>query len=93
MDKSLQTLGLAYRAKKIIFGEEVLNQISDVRLLIIANDISEKSKQRFLKKCEFYNIDYIDKFNCDEISKAVGKSKIKVVGLLDEGFKKSLLNK
>lgn len=93
MDKTLSTLGLAYRAKKIVLGEEVLNQISDVKLIVIASDISEKSRQRFIKKCDFYNIEYIDSFTGQEISNALGKNNIKVVGIIDEGFKKSLLNK
>ena len=29
MDKTLYTLGLAYRAKKLVLGEEVLNQIGE----------------------------------------------------------------
>ena len=92
MDNVLQTLGLAYRAKKIIFGEEVLENINDVKLLIIASDSSYKTKERYLKKCSYYKIDYIDKFNSGEISNALGKDNIKIVGVIDEGFKKSLLN-
>ena len=91
MDKTLSTLGLAYRAKKLVLGEEVLNQISDVKLIIIANDISENSRERFLKKCNFYNIEYIDRFTSSEISNALGKNNVKVVGIIDEGFKETLL--
>ena len=91
MDKTLSTLGLAYRAKKLVLGEEVLNQISNVKLIIIANDISENSRERFLKKCNFYNIEYIDRFTSSEISNALGKNNVKVVGITDEGFKESLL--
>lgn len=91
MDKTLSTLGLAYRAKKLVLGEEVLNQIGDIKLIIIANDISENSRERFLKKCNFYNIEYIDRFTSSEISNALGKNNVKVVGIADEGFKESLL--
>lgn len=91
MDKTLSTLGLAYRAKKLVLGEEVLNQIGDIKLIIIANDISENSRERFLKKCNFYNIEYIDRFTSSEISNALGKNNVKVVGITDEGFKESLL--
>ena len=93
MDKRLMTLGLAYRAKKVVFGEEVLEHISDVKLLIIASNISEKSRERFLKKCSFYGIEYIDCFTGEEISSALGKNNIKVVGIIDTGFKKSILEK
>ena len=91
MDRVLQTLGLAYRAKRVILGEDILDNISNVKLVIIASDISEKSRERFLKKCSYYEIKYIDSFSSDEISSALGKNNIKVVGIIDEGFKKSLL--
>ena len=93
MDRVLNTLGLAYRAKKVVLGEEVLNQIDKVKLLIIANDISDKSRERFLKKCSYYKIDYIDCFRSEDISNALGKETIKVVGIIDEGFRKSILKK
>lgn len=91
MDKRLSTIGLAYKAQKIVLGEEVLNQINKVKLLIIASNISIKSRERFLKKCDFYNIDYIDSFSCEELSKALGKKTIKVIGITDDGFKKSII--
>ena len=93
MDKMLTTLGLAYRAKKTVLGEEVLNQISNIKLMFIASDISEKSRERFEKKCSFYNIEHIDEFNGEQISNCLGKNNVKVIGIIDEGFKKSLLNK
>lgn len=93
MDNRLNTLGLAYRAKKIVLGEEVLNQIKLVKLMIISSNISDKSRERFLKKCHYYNIDYIDEFDYETISKALGKENVKVVGIVDEGFAKSILKK
>lgn len=93
MDRMLTTLGLAYRAKKTVLGEEVLNQISNIKLMFIASDISEKSRERFEKKCSFYNIEHIDELNSEQISNCLGKNNVKVIGIIDEGFKKSLLNK
>ena len=93
MDKALNTLGLAYRAKKTILGEDVLKLISKVKLLIIASDISEKSKERLIKKCFFYGIDYLDIYSSQQISNALGKNNIKVVGIVDEGFKELIFNK
>lgn len=91
MDKMLNTLGLAYRAKKVVLGEEVLENIKRVKLLFIASDISEKSRERFLKKCSFYSIEFINEFNSEELSNALGKQNVKVIGVIDEGFTKSLL--
>ena len=89
----LNTLGLAYRARKAVLGEEVLNRVNKVKLMFIASDISEKSRERYEKKCYFYGIDHIDDFSGEELSSALGKNNVKVIGVLDEGFKNALLKK
>ena len=91
MADKLKTLGLAYRAKKVVLGEEVLNRIDKVKLLFIASDISEKSRERYEKKCHYYKIGHIDDFSGEELSSALGKNNVKVVGILDKGFKDALL--
>lgn len=89
MDECLKLLGLIYRAKKMILSEdEVLNHLSEIKYMIIANDISIKSKERFLKKCSFYKIEYTDKFNTKELSTSIGKENVKVIGITDKGFVK-----
>jgi len=91
MDKTLSTLGLAYRARKAVLGEEVLNRIGKVKLMFIASDISEKSRERFEKKCHYYDIVHIDRFDSESLSDALGRNNVKVIGILDEGFKETLL--
>lgn len=93
MDKTLNTLGIAARAKKLIYGSEMLKTFDKVKLLIIANDISIKSKERFMKKCHFYNVPVIEDYDSETISRALGKRNVKAVGLTDEGFKKTILTK
>lgn len=93
MDSALQLLGLIYKAKKLIFGEEVLNRIDEIKLMIIANDISEKQRIRFEKKCHYYQIDVLSIFSSEQLQNALGKKNVKVIGIIDQGFKKSLLDK
>jgi len=93
MDSVSCLIGLMYKAKKVLLGESVLEDFSKVKYLIIASDISEKSKERYLKKCHFYNIDYLDRYDTSYLSNALGKKNVKVIGLIDEGFKESLLKK
>jgi len=93
MDKVLTLLGLAYRAKKVSFGEDVLDNLSKMHLLFIASDTSEKNRQRYLYKCEYYNLTYIDTYDSETLSRSLGKKNIKLVGINDVGFAKSLLNK
>ena len=93
MADMLNTLGLANRAKKVVLGEEVLNRIDKVKLMFIASDISEKSRERYEKKCHYYRIDHIDEFSGEQLSAALGKNNVKVIGVLDKGFKDALLKK
>lgn len=94
MDSALQLLGLIYKAKRMILSEdEVLNHLSEIRFMIIASDISIKSKERFLKKCSYYKIEYTDKYTTEQLSNSIGKDNVKVIGITDKGFVKSLKEK
>ena len=89
----LDLLGLAYRARKVVLGEMVLKKIRNVRLLFLASDISPKSKERFLKKCHYYQIAWIDSYSTDELSMALGKNNVRVIGITDDGFRQAILKK
>lgn len=93
MDDVLKILGLAYRARKAVLGEEVLNRIRKVRLLFLASDLSDKSRERFEKKCYFYELDHIDKYDCEELSNAIGRNNVKVIGITDDGFARLIMSK
>ena len=93
MTDVLDLLGLAYRARKVVLGEMVLKKIRNVRLLFLASDISPKSKERFLKKCHYYQIAWIDSYSTDELSTALGKNNVRVIGITDDGFSQAILKK
>jgi ribosomal protein L7Ae-like RNA K-turn-binding protein len=93
MDDVLKILGMAYRAKKVVLGEEVLNRIRKVRIMFLASDLSDKSRERFEKKCYFYEIDHIDRYDCEELSKSIGRNNVKVIGITDQGFADSIRSK
>lgn len=90
-DKILSLLGLIKRANRLILGEAILNQFKNVKFLFIASDASEKSKERYLKKCNYYNVPYNLSFTTDELSHALGKNNVKVIGVVDDGFKKAII--
>ena len=52
MDKVLGYLGLARRARKLIFGEEIFDSFASgkIKILFLANDMSESSFERYNKK-------------------------------------------
>lgn len=93
MNKTLQLLGLARRAGKILFGEEILEKFREgkIQIVFIASDISEKSRERILKKCSYYNTPYIDQFSAEELGTAVGKRNIRSLALTDRGFAENVL--
>ena len=93
MNRTLQLLGLARRAGKILYGEEILNQFREgkIQIVFIASDISEKSRERILKKCSYYNTPYTDVFSAEELSAAVGKRNVRSLALTDRGFAENVL--
>ena len=93
MDRVLSLLGLANRAKKVLFGETVLERIREVKLMFIASDASEKTKERFRRKCEYYSIIRLEDYSSEEISNALGKRIVMIAGICDEGFAKSFREK
>lgn len=90
----LKTIGLAYRAKMVAYGSQMsLNAIRNksAKLIIIAKDSANNTIKLITDKCKFYKVDYIFIDSSDDLSLAIGKPKIKVIAILDEGFKKLLL--
>lgn len=92
MDDVLQTLGFVRKAGKIILGEEVLKQASKIKLMFIASDISEKSRERLEKKCFYYQIKHVDSYTGKQLSDAIGRNNVKVLGIADRNFA-DMLNK
>ncbi|MDO4501459.1 MAG: 50S ribosomal protein L7ae [Erysipelotrichaceae bacterium] len=93
MDNVLSLLGLAYRANKLMFGETCLDNMQKVKFLFIALDASDKTKERYLRKCEYFKIPYTLKYSCEQLSTTLGKNTVKIVGITDKGFKDSLIKK
>lgn len=79
-------MGLSARARKISFGaDSVEMQIKKkkVKLIIIAEDSSERTKDKFKKLGEEYNIPYIIIGKIEEISNSIGKSNKAIIGIED----------
>ncbi len=93
MENRLKTLGLCARAKKLVYGEElVLENVRNGKchLIFIASDIGAVANKNVHDKAAFYNVDIIDSFCSEELSIALGVENRKVIGVLDEGFAKIL---
>ena len=91
--KILGLMGFAARARKIAFGaDSVENEIKKkkVNLIIIAEDASQRSKDKFIKLSEEYNIPIIIGGTIEEISKAIGKSNKAIIGIEEKNLSKEI---
>ncbi len=93
MNNTLKNLGLCARAKKLVYGEElVLESVRNGKcfLIFIASDSGAVAFKNVHDKAKYYNVDVIDTFNTSELSMALGQDNRKVIGVKDEGFAKIL---
>lgn len=92
MNKSyLNLLGIAYRARKCTLGEDLI--IKDIqnkkaKIVLIANDISDKTKKKMIDKCTTYEVDYIVVDDRETLGQAMGKSDRVAIAITDYGFAK-----
>lgn len=72
----LGMLGLAAKAGKITFGADSCKEAimkNKVKLIILAQDASERTKTKFIDMANKNNIPIYTISDMDEISKAIGK--------------------
>lgn len=92
MDK-LNLLGIAFKAGKLVHGTDLtLSAVrqNKVKLLILASDASENTKKQVRDKAAFYQVEVMDIFPSDALSKAIGKRNRMVLGILDKGIADSI---
>ncbi len=84
------------KAGKVCFGaDSVEDEIKrkKVKLLIIATDASERTKNKFIQLAQKEKIPVITYEIIDNLSKAIGKSNKAIVGIKDMNFAKSIQKK
>ena len=89
-------LGLTAKAGKIVSGtDSCLEMITKkkVKLIIVAEDSSERTICYFRKKCEQYKINFYVFGKKDELSKAIGKINKTVLGIKDKNFAETIQKK
>lgn len=85
-NKILGLIGLAARARKVCFGADSVEERTNkkkVKLLIIAEDASERTKDKFSKLAQKQNIPIIIIGEISILSKAIGKSNKAIIGIED----------
>ena len=84
--KILGLIGLSARARKISFGADSVEmeiKKKKVFLTIVAEDSSDRTKEKFRKICEEYEVPMIILGEIEELSKAIGKSNKAILGIED----------
>ena len=92
----LGLIGLAMKAWKIAFGADSVEESilkRKVKLVIVSEESSERTKSKFIKLCQNYNIPIIIDGNIDDLSKTIGKSNKAVIGIKDINFANSIQKK
>jgi ribosomal protein L7Ae-like RNA K-turn-binding protein len=94
MQKFLSMLGFAMKSGKIITGDdtcEMFMKKGKIKLLIVAADASENTKDKFRSKTTQYNVQLIEVSTKEELSQAIGKFNRAVIGITDRKFTNSLI--
>ena len=61
-----------------------------VKLMILAEDISENSRKKIMKEIRKYGVNHIEYGNSEELSHAVGASGRNVFAICDKGFAEAI---
>ena len=84
------------KAGKVAFGADSVEENITKRkakLIIISKESSERTKSKFIKLCQNYNIPIIIDGNIDDLSKTIGKNNKAVIGIKDINFANSIQKK
>lgn len=82
-------LGLAKAAGKVKAGTDFTVEAirtKEAKLVFLASDASLNTKKRVLDKAAFYEVQVLEVFDTETLSRAIGRSNIKALALTDQGF-------
>jgi len=92
--KGYDLLGLAQRAGKVQSGDaaaEAVIKKGKVKLVLLAVDASDRTKEHFTNLCRFKKIRWIESGEKERLGNALGKSPRSIVVVTDEGFARRLI--
>ena len=97
INKIYSMIGLAMKAGKVAFGSDMCEDKikrkdgKDVSLIIIAEDTSINTKDKFIKLASLYNINIVVFGKIGLLSSSIGKSNKGVFAVLDNGLGNKIL--
>ena len=96
MEKILGFIGIAKRAGKVSVGTFVCESAikSGVsRLIIIAEDASEKTKKSLKDACKFYEVPFFEFSDMGSLGRITGGGEKVVISVNDDGFAEAIQDK
>lgn len=87
--KALGLIGISAKAGKIAFGtDQVIEEIErgKVKLVILAEDASRKTKENFVLLCKRKSIKVIIYEKKENLSKAIGKQNKAIIAIKDKNL-------
>lgn len=88
-------LGIAQKAGKLVSGECKVEQIirkNKAFIVIISNDASTNTKDKFYSMCNGRKIPVYILGDCKSLSKSIGKERRKIIAITDKGIAKALID-
>lgn len=95
MNKFFNFLSIAKKSNNLLEGYSKCDDYRNntkIYLFIMSRDLSDKSKSKFKKHCETNNVPYIEDFSKEELGNSLGRKEVMLLGILDEGIAKKLLD-
>ena len=86
-------MGFAARSRNLVTGYDTCLRLigsGRIKLLIISEDVGEKTREKMVQKCTSRNIEWRTFGKAEELSEAVGKTDKGLFGITDKGFAESI---
>ena len=89
MNKIFSMLGLCMKAGKLAYGSDMVEEkvkYKQVSLLIIAEDASENTKEKFRRIANQNKLPLYECSTINELSFKIGKNNKAILGIMDKNF-------
>lgn len=88
-------IGFAVRARKVVFGKEriraYIRSPREKKLIVIAEDASERTKRDVTLRCERKKVPYVVMFKKEELGRLLGKPEVSVIGIEEDNLVTAIL--
>lgn len=93
-NKVLGLLGITAKAGKIVAGADIVKDLAQrgkLRLVIVAEDASERTQRNMQMVCENNKVPIVTYCKMEELSRAIGQKNRAVIGVKDKSLSAELL--